>query len=65
VKVLTDVKATADAREINDAKNIAAYIESQKNRSAEQRAEELFEMRAAFGAGEKVVNVITGEVTYL
>jgi hypothetical protein len=59
-----DVDATADAREINDAKNIAAYIEAQANRSAEQIAEERFEARAAFGAGEKVVNILTGESYY-
>ena len=59
-----DVEATADAREINDKINIAAYIEAQKNRTPEQIAEERFEARAAFGAGEKVVNIITGETYY-
>jgi hypothetical protein len=37
------------------------YIESRKNRSAEQRREEMFEMRAAFGPGERVVDALTGE----
>ena len=41
---------------------LSAYIESRKNRSAEQRAEEMFEMRAAFGPGERVVDAFTGEV---
>jgi hypothetical protein len=59
-----DVVETRKAREINDAKNIAAYIEAQKNRTPEQIAEERFEARAAFGAGEKVVNIITGETYY-
>ena len=60
-----DVVETRKARERNDARNIAAYIEGRKTMSEEAKAEELFEMRAAFGEGEKVVNVITGEVTYL
>ena len=59
-----DVILTREAREINDAKCIAAYIEGQKNRTPEQIAEERFEARAAFGAGEKVVNIITGESYY-
>jgi hypothetical protein len=60
-----DVVATRKAREVNDARCIAAYIEGRKNMSEEAKAEELFEMRAAFGEGEKVVNMLTGEVTYL
>jgi hypothetical protein len=30
----------------------------------EQRAEEAFEMRAAFGPGETVVDIVTGERFY-
>ena len=56
-----DVVATRKAREINDRRNIEAYIEGRKNMSEEAKAEEMFEMRAAFGEGETVVNVITGE----
>ena len=41
------------------------WKENRKNRSAEQVAEEQFEMRAAFGPGETVVNVVTGERTKL
>ena len=59
-----DVKATDDAREINDEKIFAAFIESQANRTPEQIAEERFEERAAFGAGEEIVNIITGETHY-
>jgi len=40
---------------------IAAYTKGRKNRSAEERAEEAFEIRAAFGPGVKVVNILTGE----
>lgn len=38
---------------------LAQYIEQQKNR--EYTEEELFEMRAAYGKGATVVNVITGK----
>ena len=55
------VKRTAEARSADAEKHIAAYIEARANMTDEQRAEEAFEMRAAFGAGETVVNVFTGE----
>ena len=41
---------------------LSAYIKARKNRSAEQRREEMFEMRAAFGPGERVVDALTGEI---
>jgi hypothetical protein len=31
----------------------------------EERAEQISEMRAAFGPGETVVNILTGEITKL
>ena len=37
------------------------YAESQRNMTADQEAEHLFELRAAFGPGEEVVDVITGK----
>jgi hypothetical protein len=43
------------------AASIVEYIESRKHISDEQRAEEAFERRAAFGPGEDVVNIFTGE----
>jgi hypothetical protein len=55
------VEITAQARDVYTEKSIAEYIEAQKNRSAEQIAEERFEARAAYGPGETVVNIITGE----
>ena len=62
------VKITAEAREISVfnslSKAVAQYIEAQKNRTPEQIAEERFEARAAFGPGEKMVNVLTGEIYY-
>lgn len=46
-----------------DAIFIAQYKESMKNYKPSE--EEIFEMRAAFGAGEKVVNIITGQMIQL
>lgn len=40
---------------------IARYRKAQANRSAEEIAEEKAEIRAAFGPGEIVVNILTGE----
>ena len=57
--------ATDAARKIMDSAFIAEWKEARNNRTDEDIAEERFEMRAAFGAGETVVNVITGERTVL
>jgi len=46
-----------------DRKIIEAYKAAQALRTPEQLAEEKFEMRAAFGPGVKVINVITGKET--
>lgn len=43
--------------------SIQAYIDAQQKR--DYSAEEMFEMRAAFGPGEKVVNIFTGKVVQL
>ena len=53
------------ARERQTAATIAQYCESQANRTPEQIAEENFEMRAAFGEGTEVVNILTGKRTQL
>ena len=53
------------ARDEQTAEFLAAYREAQARRTPEQIAEERFEMMAAFGPGETVVNVITGEKTKL
>ena len=42
---------------------IEEYKKNRANRSAEEVAEERYEMRAAFGPGETVVNILTGERT--
>ena len=55
------VEITAEARDVYTEKSIAEYIEAQRNRSAEQIAEERFEARAAMGPGVEMVNIITGE----
>jgi hypothetical protein len=34
---------------------------SRRRRTAEERAEHAYELRAAFGPGVKVVNILTGE----
>lgn len=54
---------TAEARKAEDAEFLRKYREAQAN--VEPSAEELAEMRAAFGEGEVVVNVLTGRKVYL
>jgi hypothetical protein len=56
-----DYAASEIAKEADDDRFIAAYRERMRNHVPS--AEELFEMRAAFGAGATVVNVITGQRT--
>ena len=50
--------ATEKARDEENRKSIAEYREAMKN--YEPSEEELYEMRAAFGEGETVVNILTG-----
>lgn len=45
------------------ARSIEDYREARANMSPAAREEELAEMRAEFGPGERVVNILTGEVT--
>ena len=54
------LEATATARKVQTARQLEAYRKNNKT-----TAEELSEMRAAFGTGTTVVNVITGERTRL
>ena len=44
---------------------LADYKKARANRTREQIAEEAFEMRAAFGEGETIVDVFTGEKVIL
>jgi hypothetical protein len=57
----TTVVRTEVARKLYTQKTLAEYTVAQKNRTAEQIAEERWEARAAFGPGETIVNMITGE----
>ncbi len=43
------------------AASIERYRKARANRTPEQRAEEAFERRAAFGPGVELVDVLTGE----
>ncbi len=55
------VDKTRMVRKIYEEEFLSTYIAHQANRTQEQIDEETFEMRAAFGAGENVVNIFTGE----
>lgn len=55
------VNATNNARIYFNHIAMAAYCKRQKQRTAEEIREERAEMLAAFGPGEEVTNVITGE----
>ncbi len=57
----TTVTRTAVAREVHTTAFLKEYRVAQLNRTAEQIAEERWEARAAFGPGETIVNMITGE----
>ena len=50
-------EATRAAREAQDAESLAAYRKNHKGFTAE----EIAEARAAFGKGETIVNILTGE----
>ncbi len=52
-----DTEATAAARDEEVARSLAAYRASYTGPSEEEKAE----MRAAFGEGQTVVNILTGE----
>ena len=55
------VTRTAVARDIHTTAFLREYRTAQLNRSAEQIREERWEALAAYGPGETVVNIITGE----
>lgn len=54
-----NIEATANARAEEVEKSIAEYREARKN--YKRTEEELAEMRAAFGKGTKMVDLLTGE----
>ena len=59
----------ADNSEVVRQEEVAVFLGEYKkaraNRTPEQIAEEAFEMRAAFGEGETIVDVFTGEKVIL
>jgi len=55
------VEITAQARDVYTERSIAEYIQAQRNRTAEEIAEQRWEARAAMGPGVDMVNIITGE----
>jgi len=57
----TEVAATEAARSDDLDKAITGYRWARANMTEEQKAEEAYERRAAFGEGERVINVFTGE----
>ena len=57
----TTVTRTAVARDVHTKAFLEEYKVAQLNRTAEQIREERFEALAAYGPGETVVNIITGE----
>ena len=59
-----NVDLTVEAKSTQDRAAIFDYIKAQANRTEEQIAEERFEARAAFGPGEKITNIFTGETFY-
>jgi len=59
----TQVYATKIAKDAYDEEVIGQYLVNQANRTPEQIAEEEYELHAAFGPGETVVNVFTGKRT--
>ena len=55
------VEATRIARERYVQRTLAEYAEAQRNRTAEEIAEQRAEARAAMGPGVDMVNIFTGE----
>ncbi|MEB8638244.1 hypothetical protein P4H32_31920 [Bacillus cereus] len=58
-----DYQKSLEQRDIEVQESLARYREAMKNHVPSE--EELYEMRAAFGEGATVVNVITGKTTKL
>lgn len=60
-----DFDASREAYEADAKRSISEYRRRRAQRTPEQVAEERAEMRAAFGPGATVVDVLTGERTAL
>jgi len=59
-----DGQTALQSQRARDAENAILFRELRKNVKP-ATSEEIFEMRAAFGSGIKIVDVITGRVTQL
>jgi hypothetical protein len=62
----TDWAHKAEMNVVRDAETAAfvkKYMAAQASRTDEEIAEHNYELRAAFGPGEEVVNIITGKRT--
>lgn len=53
--------ASDEARKVDQAAFFETYREGRRNMNADQKREEAFERRAAFGPGETVIDIVTGE----
>ena len=56
-----DRAACTAARDADTASFLIEYVKGRANMSDEQKREEAYERRAAFGPGETIVDVFTGE----
>ena len=56
-----DLEAQKRARDRELRQLRKEFIEARKSMTDEERMEEMYEMRAAFGPGAEIVNVLTGE----
>lgn len=54
-----EAEISAEQRKVEDAAAIERYI--QRNKGRKLSDEERFEMRAAFGEGAEVTNILTGD----
>ncbi len=55
--------AQVEARRVANEAFLAEYRTAQARRTPEEIAEHQAEIRAAFGPGQRIVNIVTGEVT--
>lgn len=57
------IEATQAARQADLVRLVKRMRAAEEAMTPEQKAEEAYEMRAAFGPGETIVNAFTGRVT--
>lgn len=59
----SETKAQEEARDRHMNEFLTEYRAAQSRRTPEEIAEEQAEIRAAFGPGQKIVNIVTGKIT--